>query len=305
MLVSAPNPPSALDPAGPEAQRIADIWWVMLAIGLVIYAGVMVLLAIAARRRRTETVADGQRLIVLGGVVVPAVALGALTVVSTVPSFRDSDEPEYTIEVEGRQYWWEVRYPEQGIVTANEIRIPAGQPVLLLLTSDDVIHSLWVPQLGGKLDLLPERTTRLVLEAHEPGVFRGECAEFCGTAHAHMQLLVVAETAEDHERWLAAQAEDGRAPESGDELRGRDVFLGSCAYCHTVRGTNATSDVGPDLTHFASRLEIGAGVMENEPAQLAEWIVATQRHKPGNLMPSFPLAGEDLQALIAYLESLE
>ena len=212
MFVAAPNPPSALDPAGPEAQRIADIWWAMFALGLLIYAVVIVLLAIAARRRRAEAVGDGQRLIVVGGVVVPAVALGALTVVSTVPSFRDGDVPDYTIEVEGRQYWWEVRYPEQGIVTANEIRIPAGEPVLLLLTSDDVIHSLWVPQLGGKLDLIPERTTRLVLEADEPGVYRGECAEFCGTAHAHMQLVVVAEPADAHDRWLAAQAEDGRSP---------------------------------------------------------------------------------------------
>lgn len=244
-------------------------------------------------------------MIIAGGVAVPALVLSVVTAVSAWPGLRDSDAADIHIEVEGQQFWWSIRYPDHGIITANEIHIPVGRPVALALTSRDVIHSLWIPQLAGKLDLLPERTNHPIIEADEPGIYWGECAEFCGIAHAHMRLVVIAEEPAVYERWLADQAANAVEPSTPLELRGSDVFLESCAQCHTIRGAHVASDNGPDLTHLASRIEIGAGTLDNEPQQLADWVTSTQRHKPGSLMPSVPLSDADLAALLAYLKLLE
>ena len=305
---------NVLVPRGDEAGRIASIWWLMAILGLVVYVVVLVLGVLGIRRRRgggadseSDAIADrrSRHLITWGGIVTPTAVVVLLTAVTAWGGVRSEAQGELTVEVEGRQYWWRVHYPDAGVTTANEIRIPVDTPVELLLTSGDVIHSLWVPQLAGKLDLVPGRTNRMVIEANTPGVYRGLCAEFCGVAHAHMRMVVVAEPPDVHARWLADQAEPAVEPTTTEAVRGRDVLLGSCAYCHEVRGTNATSDFGPDLTHLMSRIELGAGVLDNDPDNLADWIRSTQRHKPGNMMPNVTLDDDDLAALIAYLEQLE
>ncbi|HLU83462.1 MAG TPA: c-type cytochrome, partial [Trueperaceae bacterium] len=210
-----------------------------------------------------------------------------------------------TIEVIGHQWWWEVRYPESGVVTANEVVIPVGETVRLELSSVDVIHSFWVPVLNGKMDLIPGQTTSLPLEASLAGEYFGFCAEFCGVQHARMNLLVVAQERSDFDAWLATQQLAAPPPNDATTLAGQQVFLGSaCVYCHTVRGTNASGKLGPDLTHLASRRLLGAGALPNTRGNLAGWIVNSQTTKPGNRMPPMYLGGSELQSLLAYLETL-
>ena len=206
------------------------------------------------------------------------------------------------IEVTGEQWWWRVRYLDaQGapdFETANEIRIPAGRPVLLELKSADVIHSFWVPSLAGKLDMVPGRTNRLRLLASRPGEYRGQCAEYCGGPHAFMALFVVAEEAAQFERWAEGQRKPAAAANA--------LFTAHCGSCHTVRGTQAAGALGPDLTHVGSRLSIGAGLLPNNAGALAGWIASSQHLKPGNLMPSFRhFSGEELRAMASYLQTLK
>jgi cytochrome c oxidase subunit 2 len=213
------------------------------------------------------------------------------------------------VRVIARQWWWELQYqadpPSQMVITANELHIPVGKPVLLELESRDVIHSFWVPALHGKRDLIPGHPSTTYLRADQPGVYRGQCAEFCGDQHARMGLLVVAEPPEVFQQWLAhARAP---APEPADEVtrRGREVFLrGPCVMCHAVSGTIAAATNGPDLTHVAGRRTLAGATVANVPGNLAGWILDAQAIKPGNHMPPLPLPAPDLQALLAYLETL-
>jgi cytochrome c oxidase subunit 2 len=214
-----------------------------------------------------------------------------------------------TIGIVGHQWWWEIEYehsvPSQRVTTANELHIPTNRPVVLKVTSRDVIHSFWVPNLQGKRDLIPGYTTALSLQADRPGVFRGQCAEFCGMQHAHMALDVVAEPDETFEGWLGAMRQPSRDPQEATARRGRDIFMQSgCSTCHTIRGTDAAGQIAPDLTHIATRSTLGAGTLPNTPDNLAAWIRDPQRVKPGNQMPPNPLSAEDLQAVVAYLETL-
>jgi cytochrome c oxidase subunit II len=218
-------------------------------------------------------------------------------------------EDALEIEVTGHQWWWQVHYrdadPSQGITTANEIHIPVGRPVVLALASSDVVHSFWVPSLHGKRDLVPGHVNTLTLRADRPGVYRGQCAEFCGQAHALMALWVVAEPAAAFEAWRAAQRKTPPAPETPETKRGQQVFLGGpCVLCHTVAGTSAQSNAGPDLTHFASRKSLAAASLPNTRGHLAGWLLNAQSLKPGSTMPNIGLSADDLHALIAYLETL-
>jgi cytochrome c oxidase subunit 2 len=211
--------------------------------------------------------------------------------------------------VSGHQWWWEIEYeegiPARHVLTANELHIPIGRPVVLKVTSRDVIHSFWAPNLQGKRDLIPGYTTAIWMQADQAGVFRGQCAEFCGLQHAHMAFAVIAEPEADYQRWLEAMRQPARAPESDAERRGQEIFMTSrCAGCHTVQGTDAHGQVAPDLTHIASRSTVGAGTLPNTPAHLAAWVRDSQASKPGNQMPPNPLNPIDLQALVAYLETL-
>jgi cytochrome c oxidase subunit 2 len=214
------------------------------------------------------------------------------------------------IEVTGLQWWWDVRYdntiPARMVKTANEIHIPTGRLVLLKLTSHDVIHSFWAPNLAGKKDLIPGHHTTLFFQADKRGIFRGQCAEFCGHQHAHMAFNVVVESPEEFESWYTQQLQTSPAPSDATQTRGQQVFLTSrCVMCHSIAGTSASATAGPDLTHIASRLTIAAGTLPNTPEHLAMWIRDSQSIKPGNKMPRIELSDEELHALLAYLETLK
>lgn len=310
---------SMLDPAGPDASETAGLWWLMLLMSLVVYLIVMGLLAFAVFRRRKEVEgADRPEdatpplghvpFVLLGGAIIPAGVLVTLLVFALETQVSMQRPPAtLTIEVVGYQWWWETRYPEQDITTANEIYIPAGEPVRLDLRAADVIHSFWVPRLGGKRDLLPEEENTFVIEADEPGVYRGQCAEYCGLQHAKMAFHVVALPRDEFEAWLKDKQAPPPEPTSALSERGREVFSeAACAACHRIEGVaEATGQIGPDLTHIGSRRTLGAGTVENNRGNLYGWIMDPQRIKPGNRMPPTRIEPDDLHALVTYLESLD
>ncbi|MDH6594964.1 cytochrome c oxidase subunit 2 [Variovorax sp. TBS-050B] len=303
---------SALRAAGPVADSLLQVSVVLAVGGTLIFAGVMLLLVLAIRRRAGGRV-DARWWIVGGGLVFPTAVLTALFAWSEWhrPPWRPVPPSDALIVgVTGRMWWWEVRYrdPATGaeVVTANEIRIPVGRPVYFGLGSADVIHSFWVPSLGGKMDMLPGRVQHLLLQADRPGVWRGQCAEYCGEQHARMALHVVAEPPAAFDAWLAAQARPAVAPAapSAAVARGREAFLAHrCNACHTVRGVSEQSRLGPDLTHVGSRLHLGAGTVANEPGELARWVAHTQQLKPGAQMPSSGqrIPPDELDAIASWL----
>ena len=305
---------STLSPHSHAAGEIADLWWIMLVASAVILGVVLVLIAVAFLRRRgpeapVERAGGGFWIPAVGGVAVPIVVLVALfaftlhTLPATSPA---AGKTAFTIEVTGRQWFWDVSYPGRGIRTANELHIPVGVPVNVEVSSGDVVHSFWVPELNRKIDMIPGRTNTVRLEADRAGTYRGQCAEFCGLQHAHMAFVVVAEPQADFERWAAAQAVPAAAPATPEPTRGQQVLLGSaCVYCHTISGTNASGKVGPDLTHLAGRSTLAAATIPNTRGDLAGWILDPQHIKPGNRMPGTNLSGDELQALLDYLESLK
>jgi cytochrome c oxidase subunit II len=304
----------ALTPAGPAARSIAGLWWFMFAISIIVFLAVVITLAIALWRSRgnEEDEVRAHRLsygmITWGGAIVPGIIVLALMAYNTSVTVRlETPPPDNVLEVAVRahHFWWEVNYHQYGFMTANEIHVPTGQPFVVLLDSEDVIHSFWVPQLHGKRDLMPDFTGRLWMQADEPGIYRGQCAEFCGLQHAKMHFLVVALEPNDFQAWLQQQLTEPSIPTSGRALRGRQVFMGSeCVYCHAISGTNATSTFGPDLTNIASRMELGAGTLPNTRGNLAAWIIDAQHFKPGNYMPPMPVAGPDLQDMLHYMDTL-
>lgn len=313
----AANIPSVLDPRGPEADSIVLLWWVMFGLGAIVLAivgGILIYIAVKGRGRDGDSSNglinedSGQRWIWLGGVVLPLILLPIAFAfnLGSLAALSNPTQEAVIIEVTGHRWWWEVRYPNEDVVTANEIHIPVGQPVQLRLASADVIHSFWVPQLHGKIDMVPGEVNTLRLEAGEAGQYRGICAEFCGAQHARMQFVVVASPPEDFQTWIADQQQPAPEPASEITRRGQQVFLGSaCVYCHTVRGTNASGEVGPDLTHLGSRRTLAAGVLPNNRGNLAGWILDPQHIKPGNLMPPTNLPADDLIPLLEYLDTLD
>jgi cytochrome c oxidase subunit 2 len=309
LLLGGCAAPSALRPQGPAAERIAELWWVMFGLASVIYVVVMALLLLALfRRGRVERAGERRSWIVGGGVIMPVVVLlitFAFTL-GTLAALAGPPRDALTVEVVGRQWWWEVRYPAQEVVTANEIHIPAGQQVRLVLTSPDVIHSFWVPELHGKIDLIPGKRNEFWIEARYPGTYRGLCAEYCGTQHAKMQFLVIAELPDRFATWLDEQRQPAAVPADPQAEHGQQVFLGAaCVQCHTIRGTNATGNLGPDLTHVASRETLAAASVPNTRGHLAGWVADPQSIKPGSKMPSANLSGEELRALVDYLATLK
>jgi cytochrome c oxidase subunit 2 len=303
---------SVLHPAGADADLIGQFAWVLFGAGLLIFLAVLALLGLSLRRH--DAPLRSGLWIAGGGIVLPVVLLTILLGWSTWRSaglVAQSSDKSLTISVTARMWWWEVHYrdPASGreIATANEIRIPVGRTVYLGLNAADVIHSLWVPALAGKRDMIPGRVTGLTLRADKPGVYRGQCAEYCGTQHAHMALHVVALAPAEYEAWLANQAKPARAPEAGLPLRGRAVFFEQrCQNCHTIRGVAESAHLGPDLTHVGSRMQIGAGLLRNHGGALAAWIGDPQALKPGVFMPpASGIDGESLRALAAYLEHLQ
>lgn len=313
---------SALQPFGPAAGDIALLWWVMLIGAAVIFVGVMALVLFGLRQRKAPSSLGSRVFIVGGGLVFPGVVLTALLVYTvavgarlTAPAPRDA----LHIEITGYMWWWEVRYRGPGetatVVSANEVRIPVGRPVHLSLKSADVIHSFWVPNLAGKMDMIPGRTNRLVIQADTPGSYRGQCAEFCGTQHAQMALHVVAEESDAWDAWFGTRRRALVAASRGDQAlltptqqQGRAVFVAAgCGACHGLAGVAAPpTGIAPDLTHVGSRPSLGAGLLANTPGNLAAWIADAQQLKPGSKMPPFHgLRGDELTALTAYLGSLQ
>jgi cytochrome c oxidase subunit II len=324
------NTQNAFDAAGPQSQRIEGLWWLFLPIAAVVWVIVVAVMLWGATRKRgpregmetrggSEVVAQDEARnrrmtrIVAGGVIVTVVILFLMLVADfrvgqalTMPPGTQA----VPIKVTGHQFWWEVQYPDsvpnKTVLTANEIHIPVGVPVVMELQSLDVIHSFWVPSLTGKKDLLPGYTRSLWFRADTPGVYRGQCAEYCGLEHAKMGVLIIAQKPQDFEAWRTQQADSATTPSDSLAQRGKTVFMGTtCVMCHSISGTSAAANAGPDLTHIASRQMIAANTLPNTDANLYAWISDPQRIKPGVLMPATKLDPRDLQALVAYLRHLK
>ena len=311
---------SVLQPAAAETRLIDRLWDAMYLTSAVVFLLVVLsLLWGAFRRRRTDepprtpererslktavTLATALTGVVLLGFLIYDVAVGRQITSNPGPHALQ-------IRVTGHQWWWEVQYRDSiannWATTANEIHVPTGRPVALELRSTDVIHSFWPPNLSPKRDLIPGNVNSLSFRAESSGVYRGQCAEYCGLQHAKMAFLVIAEPADSFARWLARQRDTALTPTDELTERGQEVFLGStCAMCHAIAGTPAGSRIGPDLTHLASRRTIAAGTLPNTRGNLAGWIVNPQSIKPGTRMPANQLEPADLQALLAYLETLK
>ena len=304
-------PPPVLDPAGPFAGPVTTVAWVLFIMGagvltLVLFALVVALFGPRRWKRRVA----GEKLVWIGGLALPVIVLSGLLVYGLSVTARVADAPragEMRVRVTGEMWWWRVAYlDDQGreiVQDANEVHIPAGRPVVLELESADVIHSVWIPRLGGKTDMIPGRRNFMRLQADEPGVYAGQCAEYCGGPHALMGLVVVAHSPAAFAAWRLTQA----APAAASTLPGAAVFSASgCGACHTIRGTGANGLAGPDLTHVGSRQTLGAGVLPNNQGTMAGWIADSQGVKPGNRMPAYPvLTGQELRDVAAYLESLK
>jgi cytochrome c oxidase subunit 2 len=306
---------SVLEPRGPVAADIAALGWVLFAAAGTILLLVVIACWIAVRgSEASRRQLSAPRFVACAGIVFPVLTLSALlaygvwlTRASGVPP---SSAKMTRIAISGEQWWWRVLYLDENasnIASANEIRMPVGTPVELVLTSPDVIHSFWVPSLAGKVDMIPGRTTRLRLQADAPGVFRGQCAAYCGGPHALMALHVVAMPVPDFAAWLARESRVAEAPHNAAVARGQRLFLAAgCGGCHAVRGTVAIGEIGPDLTHIASRRSVGADTLPLTQANLARFIVDGQHVKPGNRMPPFRVLAEaELEAVTSYLMSLE
>lgn len=303
------HPQSALVTAGEGAAQLADLFWIMTAGAAVIWVLVIGVAVYASRVRPGRH--DSRRahaLIVGGGIVLPVIVLAGLLAggLAMMPELRSAGDG-LRIEVVGEQWWWRVRYWPPGadrpIESANEVRLPVGQRTEVTLAANEVIHSFWIPSLAGKMDMIPGRTNRLVIEPTAIGVFRGQCAEFCGTSHALMAFAAVVMEADAFAAWLGAQD----APAEVVAGPGLDLFLSyGCGACHGIRGTPARGVIGPDLTHAGGRTTLAAGILPNTADAFAHWIAAAEEVKPGSRMPSFGMApAADITAIARYLKSLQ
>lgn len=317
---------SSLDPAGIQALRINHLWWFFFWVCTVVYVLVLLALLFVWLRRRVRLEAPASspfdpgkgsedrtaRVVsVLVGITVLILFIFLMSEFFTGRHLYARTDPNpLQIKVTGKQWFWQFDYSDpvtsNSLTTHNELHVPVGRDVLFTLQSNDVIHSFWVPNLHGKKDLIPGHPTTTWFRADREGVFRGQCAEFCGAQHAHMRFIVVAEAEPKFKKWYSDSLASAHSPNTQSEARGQQVFLSTtCAVCHMISGTQARATIGPDLSHIASRPMIGAGTLPNSRGNLAAWIVDPQHIKPGIKMPPNPLEPEDLQALLDYLESLK
>jgi cytochrome c oxidase subunit 2 len=312
---------SALDVHGESAIGLKQLIVLIVVVCSIVWALVMIalILTLARKRRGSEirmTVNPGteRRMAISVGAAaaVTVVIITAFTVLSffTTRALSVAGSDNLTIKVRGLQWWWGVEYfgstPDQRFETANEIHIPVGKKVRLQLEGLDVIHSFWVPSLAGKQDLIPGRPNELTIRAERPGVYRGQCAEFCGLQHAHMAFFVIAEEQAAFDEWARLQRNGAAAAADAEADAGQQAFMSKqCAACHTIRGTAASGTTGPDLTHVGGRRTIAAGLLETTRGSLAAWIADPQTLKPGNNMPMVPLSPEELRAISAYLAGLK
>lgn len=318
---------NSINPAGPQAERISQLWWLMFYVCAAVFLMVLVFTSISVQNHSTKLAGPAQPLLNPSAdsekrrrhLVLTAIAVTILIlIVFLVNSFvvgrsitADlAHKNDLTIEITGHQWWWEVRYLDDSasniFTTANEIHIPVGVPVTFVLRANDVIHSFWVPNLSGKKDLIPGKVATIWLQADRPGVYRGQCAEYCGLQHAHMAFWVVAQSESEFRVWRQNQTQSSATAVNDSQRRGQQVFLSApCVMCHAINGTAAGSNFGPNLTHLASRTMIAAASLTNTREHLQQWITNSQTVKPGNKMPQNNLAPDDLQALTDYLQSLK
>jgi cytochrome c oxidase subunit 2 len=303
---------SAFVGLGPVASRISLLMWIMFAAAALITAFICVLLYVSiAGPSQWRHKLTSEKNVVWGGVVFPVVTLSILLIYGFLilragEEMVEAEDPVH-ISVVGERWWWRVFYRHedgQSTESANEIRVPVGRPIEIELTTADVIHSFWLPSYAGKVDMIPGRTNRLHFIVDTPGIVRGQCAEYCGGAHALMAFYAVALAPGDYEAWLAKERSDAGP---AHEKKGEQLFINSgCGGCHTVRGTEADGKIGPDLTHVGSRQSLGAGILPNTPEYFAQWISRHQKIKPDNLMLPFDFLSEsELQSLSVYLKELE
>ncbi len=317
LAIGCARAPSVLRPASEPASRLSTLGWWLLAISCVVTLVIIVLVLVPVFRRRALpgemnlSSGGGTTPIVVGVAISAAIIVGVFlyTIVTLGQVATPSEKPGVVMEVVGHRWWWEVHYldarPSQSVVTANEIHIPVGEPVELRVQSADVIHSFWVPQLNGKVDVVPGQTNVFWIRADEPGTYHGQCAEYCGAQHANMMLTVYAEPPAQFTRWLGAQRRPAATPTDEFARRGEQEFLQApCSLCHAIRGTPAGGKLGPDLTHLASRSTIAAGMLPNRAGQLTGWISDAPSLKPGTLMPRMELAPSELHDIVAYLSTL-
>lgn len=305
-----------LFPNSPLARSIANLFDVTLVICAIIFVLVTVLVTYCIIRFRARpgepppAQVGGHKALEILWTVVPFLILVFIFFL-TVAAMRTSDprripKQQPDIVVIGHQFWWEARYPKSGVVTANEIHIPTGRPILIHVGTADVIHSFWVPALGRKMDMIPDRFNAMWISADTPGTYLGACSEYCGAEHAWMRISVIAESPDEFNAWIAHQLGTAPEPSSGATMRGAELFQRmTCVNCHAIAGIPAAQSVGPNLTHIASRRTLGAGVLTNTPENLGLWIRNSQLFKPGNLMPRMNLTDAQLTDLVAYLETLQ
>jgi cytochrome c oxidase subunit 2 len=311
---------SAYNPAGPQSGRINGLWWYMFSVATVIWVLVTIAVLYASRRGHKRALADDsddmnhrmRRPVEIATAITVLILVGTLIYsVNTGEALASLPRDKaLRIQIIGHQWWWEAEYmdPVSGnqITTANEIHIPIGEPVQIVGSSADVIHSFWIPNLAGKKDLIPGHATAMWFQADKPGIYRGQCAEFCGHQHAKMALLVMAEPRSQFEAWYNSQLQPAAPPPDSMSKVGENVFMSKgCPLCHTVGGTRAQGRIGPPLTHIATSYTIAAGSLKNTTGNMAGWIVDPQRIKPGVRMPPNDLSGSELQALLSYIGSLK
>ena len=328
-IVEGDFPQNSLNPAGPQARQIDDLFWLVFWIATAVFVLVMAVLIYSIVRYRYREGRDrpvkqvhGNTRLEIVWTIIPAVILAAIAVptLATIFDLRSEPSPEENalqVEVIGHQWWWEFRYPEYGFSTANEMHIPTGRPVYLSITSVDVIHSFWIPQLNGKRDAVPGRVAHLTIQADHPGVYLGQCAEFCGLAHADMRQRVFAHQEADFEAWAVTQAQPAVIPTEGLAAEGWETFQTVCSACHAIDGTDATSQLAPNLTHFASRTSFGGATFDNTEEHLRAWLRNPSDLKPmrpdrndlaaGRIlgMPDFGLTEDQIDGLLALLGSLK
>lgn len=308
-------PQDSLDPAGPYAEKIhalfVPVFWIAAGVFFLVEGALVYLLLRYRRRRDRDAIppqVHGNTRLEIAWTILPAVILTAIAVPTVRTIFELARVPDEALEVRviAHQWWWEFRYSDLEVETANELHIPTDRPVVVRLESADVIHSFWVPRLAGKQDNVPGRTNTLVLQADEPGTYRGQCAEFCGLSHANMRFRVIAEEPAQFEAWVQAQRRPAEDPPGGLATMGAELFQTvGCAACHTIGGTPAQGQVGPDLTHIASRTTFAGATFDRTEENLARWLDNPDAMKPGAKMPDLGLTPEQIEALVAYLGTLE
>jgi cytochrome c oxidase subunit 2 len=313
-----PPQPSALNPAGPNSAAIASVFSVVLVMAVVVFVVVEGLILVSAfrfRRRATDTSEPSQvhgntkaeiAWTILPALIVVTLFVMALQTMQTLNTRPAAAAEQMTVKVIGHQFWWEYQYPDQNITTTTDLVIPVGKVVNLEITSMDVIHSFWVPQLNGKTDAFPNHINLTWIEANTPGTYYGQCAELCGASHANMRVVVIAKTPDEFDQWVKQQQAGPVEPTDALAQQGQQTFMtGACIGCHTINGTNASGKVGPNLTHLASRTSIAGGSLANTEGNLRLWLTNPPAVKPGSIMPNLNLTRTEIDALVAYLQTLK